>query len=408
MVISKKPIGLLAVMLLGMFTSVTMANTVTDTTHTTNETTTPVEHVVQETEETHAVAHVEEGHEALSPKEKITEHIQHHLLDSYDFTLFSDEETGHSVGFSLPVILIDNGLKVFSASKFEHGKAVANVDGNYYKVYHNKIYKTDAAGTLEMHEGHPINEKPLDFSITKNVFSLLLTALILILLFSSLAKTYKKGPNALPTGFSRVLEPLVIFVRDEIARPNIGEKKYKKFMPYLLTVFFLIWLLNLIGLTPLGINVTGNIAVTFCLAICTLIITNFSANKDYWGHIFWMPGVPVPMKLVLAPIEILGIFTKPFSLMIRLFANITAGHSVVMGLIAIIFLFKQTLTTGGSIGVSMLLTTFISVIELLVAFLQAFIFTMLSSLFIGMAVQDHHHDEDHTKDGLGEHDNAIV
>jgi F-type H+-transporting ATPase subunit a len=205
-----------------------------------------------------------------------------------------------------------------------------------------------------------------------------------------------------------VLEPLVIYVRDEIARPNIGEKKYKKFMPYLLTVFFLIWLLNLIGLTPLGINVTGNITITLCLALFTFFITQFSANKDYWGHIFWMPGVPVPMKIVLMPIEILGMFTKPFSLMIRLFANITAGHTVVMGLIAIVFLMKEQLSTGGAIGTSMALTLFISIIELLVAFLQAFIFTMLSSLFIGMAVQDHHHEEHHSEDELGDHDNAIV
>jgi F-type H+-transporting ATPase subunit a len=154
-------------------------------------------------------------------------------------------------------------------------------------------------------------------------------------------------------------------------------------------------LLNLLGLTPMGINVTGNIAVTMCLALFTFFVTQFSGNKDYWKHIFWMPGVPVPMKIVLMPIEILGMFTKPFSLMIRLFANITAGHAVVMGLIAIVFLFQQQLSVGGSIGISFVLTLFISVIELLVAFLQAFIFTMLSSLFIGMAVEEHHHDDHH-------------
>lgn len=416
MVISKKPIGLLTAILFGMFSSVAMANPVADTTQVKKGAASQTEQVATgaveakinkvEADIEEAAIKVEDAgineelesknEKSLTPKEKITEHIQHHLLDSYDFTLFSDEETGEHVGFSLPVILIDGGLKVFSAAEFHHGEAVANVDGSYYKLVHNKIYKTDAAGTLTMdHHGHPTNEMPLNFSITKNVFSLMLTALLLILMFTALARTYKKGPNEIPTGFSRVLEPLVIYVRDEIARPNIGEEKYKKFMPYLLTVFFLIWTLNLIGLTPLGINVTGNIAVTFCLAIVTLIVTNFSANKDYWGHIFWMPGVPIPMKIILAPIEVLGIFTKPFSLMIRLFANITAGHSVVMGLLAIIFLFKETLTTGGSIGISLALTTFISFIELLVAFLQAFIFTMLSSLFIGMAVQDHHHDDHH-------------
>ncbi|MXN92610.1 F0F1 ATP synthase subunit A [Flavobacterium sp. Sd200] len=341
-------------------------------------------------------------HEAagkVTPKDKINAHISHHLQDAHEFVFFSDEEAGTHYGFPLPVILIDNGVKVFSSSKFDHGHAVAEAGGDYYTLHHGKIYKTDAQGSLKFDEhDHPTNVKPLDLSITKNVFSLLITSLLIFLLFTGLAKGFKKGPNTLPSGFNRVLEPLVIYVRDEIARPNIGEAKYKKFMPFLLTVFFLIWLLNLIGLTPLGINVTGNIAITLCLALFTFIITQFSASKDYWKHIFWMPGVPVPMKIVLAPIEVLGMFTKPFSLMIRLFANITAGHTVVMGLIAIVFLMKEQLSVGGSIGTSLALTLFISIIELLVAFLQAFIFTMLSSLFIGMAVQDHEHDHEHHDD----------
>jgi len=222
-------------------------------------------------------------------------------------------------------------------------------------------------------------------------------------MFIGLARSYKKG--AIPTGFGRVLEPLIIFIRDEIAIPNIGEKKYRKFMGYLLTVFFFIWILNLLGMTPLGINVTGNIAVTVCLALFTFIITQFSANKDYWKHIFWMPGVPVPMKIILMPIELLGTLTKPFALLIRLFANITAGHVVIMSLIAMIFVGKNL---AADLPISLALTLFISVIEVLVAFLQAFIFTMLSSLFIGMAVQDHHHDEHHSADMHGDHDNAIV
>src|SRR5690606_32768027 len=222
------------------------------------------------------------------------------------------------------------------------------------------------------------------------VVGLMLAALLLFLGFTALAKTYKKGANAIPTGVGRFLEPLVLYVRDEMAKPNIGHR-YKEFMPYLLSVFFLIFLLNIMGLTPIGFNVTGNISVTLCLALFTFFITNFKANKDYWKHIFWMPGVPVPFKIVLAPIEVLGMFTKPFSLMLRLFANITAGHSVVMGLIAIVYLFQQQLTVGGSIGVSMLLTLILFFLELLVAFLQAFIFTMLSSLFIGMAVEEHAH-----------------
>ncbi|CAM3964910.1 F0F1 ATP synthase subunit A [Flavobacterium jumunjinense] len=397
MVISRKPLSLIVAIAFSILPFISTANTTLDSTSV------AVEHV----QEVHVEDH--SSHEGLSQKEKVEAHIAHHLQDSYDFVFFSDEAEGKHYGFSLPVILIDNGLKVFSSSKFHHGETLAEVDGQHYKLFHNKIYKTGAEGVLDLDEHHhPTNVMPLNFSITKNVFSLLITSIIIFFLFFGLAKTYKTSHNNLPKGFNRVLEPLVIYVRDEIARPNIGEAKYKKFMPYLLTVFFLIWLLNLIGLTPLGINVTGNIAVTMCLAIFTFIITQFSANKDYWGHIFWMPGVPVPMKIILAPIEVLGMFTKPFSLMIRLFANITAGHTVVMGLIAIIFVLKEQLTTVGATTVSLALTLFISVIEILVAFLQAYIFTMLSSLFIGMAVQEHHHDHEEHHDGLDHSDNAIV
>lgn len=332
-----------------------------------------------------------EGHgEATHDKgQEIKEHITHHLQDDHFFTLYKAGE--ENVGFPLPVILIDNGLKIFLSSEFEHGKAVVEKDGSFYKYEHGKIYKTDAAGTMTYDEHHhPTNAKPLDFSITKNVVGLLVATLLLFIAFLSLAKTYKKGPNNLPKGMGRVLEPLVLYVRDEMAIPNIGHR-YKEFMPYLLSVFFLIFLLNILGLTPLGFNVTGNITITLCLALFTFIITNFKGNKDYWKHIFWMPGVPVPFKIILAPIEVLGMFTKPFSLMLRLFANITAGHSVIMGLIAIVYLFQTQLTVGGSVGISMLLTLVLFFLELLVAFLQAFIFTMLSSLFIGMAVEEHGH-----------------
>lgn len=336
----------------------------------------------------HAVA-VEE-HAPVDKKSKIKAFIDHHLQDAHEFVFFSDEATGEHFGFPLPVILIDNGLKVFSSSKFEHGEKVAEVDGNYYKLYHGKIYKTDAQGTLSLDDHHhPTNAKPLDFSLTKNVVAMLFTAIIMFVLFAGMAKSYKKGP--IPTGMGRVLEPLILFIRDEVAIPNIGEKKYRRFMGYLLTVFFFVLILNLIGLTPLGLNVTGNIAITACLALFTYFVTQFSANKDYWKHIFWMPDVPVLMKIALIPIEILGTLTKPFALMIRLYANISAGHIVVMSLIGLIFVFKNWIAGPSFFG----LTLFISIIEILVAFLQAFVFTMLSSLFIGMAVQDHHHEEDH-------------
>ncbi len=326
-----------------------------------------------------------EGNEDL--KSKIEAYRDHHLQDSHDFTFFSDEETGKHYGFPLPIILWDNGLKVFSSSKFHHGETVAEVDGNYYKLYHSKIYKTDAEGTINYDEDHhPTNAKPLDFSITKNVVSMLFIASLMFFMFRSLAKSYKKN-NGIPTGVGRFLEPLVLFVRDEIAIPNIGEKKYKKYMSFLLTIFFFVWFLNLLGMTPVGVNVTGNIAVTFGLALLTFLITNFTANKNYWGHIFWMPGVPTFMKIVLAPIELLGVIIKPFSLMIRLYANMTAGHIVIMSIIGLIFLAKHWLGSPLSFGLAFAL----SILELLVAALQAYIFTMLSALYFGMANEEAHH-----------------
>lgn len=321
--------------------------------------------------------------------------IGHHLQDSHDFTLFhTTDESGeeHHVGFSLPVILWDDGLKVFSSSKFEHGHKVAEVDGNYYILHHGKIYKTDAEGTLtyDKEDHHKVtNDAPIDLSITKNVVFIFFMFLLMFFLFRGMAKSYaKNGP--MPKGAGRFLEPIILFVRDDIAIPNIGEKKYRKFMPYLLTVFFFIWIINLLGLSPLGVNVTNSLAVSGALAILTFLITTFSANAGYWKHIFWMPGVPVPMKIILAPIELLGIFIKPFSLMIRLFANITAGHVVIMSLIAMVVYSNFLGST-----LSFMLTFLLGILELLVAALQAYIFTMLSALYFGSAVEEHDHAEAH-------------
>lgn len=335
----------------------------------------------------------------VNTKEEINAYKNHHLADSHDFSLFSytnsHNERKH-VGFPLPIIVwTSQGLKVFLSSAFHHnddGHVVVEKGGVKLAKIHSKIYELDSAATevaFDEHHHAANAHKVLDFSITKSVFGMLIVGLLMFLGFGSLAKGYKKG--AIPTGIGRFLEPLVLYVRDEIARPNIGEKHYRKFMGFLLTVFFFIWISNLLGLTPLGFNITGQIAVTVCLAIFTFFIVQFSGNKDYWKHIFWMPGVPVPMKIILAPIEVLGMLTKPFSLLIRLFANITAGHAVVMGLIAVAYTAREVLGTAGGFSVSLLLTLFISLIELLVAFLQAFIFTMLSSLFIGMAVEEHDH-----------------
>ncbi len=347
--------------------------------------------------ETTATATSEEhtSHEAHAEptdiKSKIDAFKNHHVLDAHEFSLFEDEATGQHYGFPLPIILWDNGVQFFSSTKFEHGHSVAESNGNYYKLGHDeKIYKTDASGTLTGDEHHPTNIKPLDFSITKGVLTIMIVALLMFFIFTGLAKSYTKN-GGVAAGFGRLFEPIVLYIRDEIAIPNIGEKHYKKYMSFLLTVFFFVWFLNIFGLTPLGINVTGNIAVTAGLAIITFIITTLTANKNYWGHIFWMPGVPTPMKVILAPIELLGIFIKPFALMIRLYANMIAGHIVIMSLLALIFIYKSI----GMGALSFTLTFIISVIEILVAALQAYIFTMLAALYFGSAVEEHHHDEAH-------------
>ncbi|RKN82733.1 F0F1 ATP synthase subunit A [Ulvibacterium marinum] len=331
-------------------------------------------------------------------KTEIKEYIQHHLLDSHDFSLFSyTKENGEHVyvGLPLPVILWDDGLKVFSSSKFHHGEELAEADGNYYKLYHGKIYKTDAKGTIDYDaEEHPTNIKPLDFSITKNVAMIFITGLLMFWLFTSLARSYAKN-GGIPKGAGRFFEPIVLYIRDDIARPNIGEKNYRKYMPFLLTVFFFIWFLNIFGLTPLGINVTGNIAITCGLALLTFLITNFTGTKDYWKHLFdplgdTMPWyAKIPLYIILVPIELLGLIIKPFSLLIRLYANMQAGHIVLMSLIGLMFLFKSWLGSP----LSFALAFAISLIEILVALLQAYIFTMLSALYFGFASEEHDHHE---------------
>lgn len=339
-----------------------------------------------------ASAQNEEGAHAepTDVKSKIKAFVNHHLLDAHDFTFSVNEETGEHYGFSLPVILWDNGLQVFSSSKFHHGEEVAESNGNYYVLHHEKIYKTDASGSLTEEHGHPTNVTPLDFSITKSVVGIFGVAVLMFFLFVGLAKSYGKN-GGIASGSGRFFEPLVLYIRDEIAIPNIGEKGYKKYMSYLLTIFFFIFFLNILGLTPLGFNVTGNIAITASLALLTYLITTFSANKNYWAHIFWMPGVPTPMKFILAPIELLGTIIKPFSLMIRLYANILAGHVVLMSIIGLMFIFKSWIGSSLSFGLAFAL----SILEILVAFLQAYIFTMLSALYFGAGNEEHHHDEVH-------------
>ena len=321
------------------------------------------------------------------------------------FSYTNDEGERKHFGFPLPVIVWSSGgLKTFMSSEFHHnddGHVIVEKDGLKFAKIHSKIYELDANETAVSFDAdhHATNgHKVLDLSITKSVIGVLFIGLLMLFSFSRLAKQYKT--KKIPTGFGRVLEPLVLYVRDEIARPNVGEKHYRRFTGYLLTVFFFIWFLNLLGLTPFGFNVTGQLAVTACLAIFTLIIYTVSGNKDYWMHILWMPGVPILIRPVLAIIELAGaLIIKPFSLLVRLFANISAGHIVVMSLIAIMYNLRESFGIVGSTSLALVLSFFITLIEVLVAFLQAYIFTMLSALFIGMAVAEHDHEHEHDDHG---------
>lgn len=311
-------------------------------------------------------------HQTENQKEfNASEVIIHHVLDDHIWHLFD----GHYGTIYLPVIVYssEKGLEVFSSHHFydEHHNIV---EYNGYKLEHNHIL---LAGT---------EKAVLDLSITKNVAMLLINATLLILVFLAVAKGYKKNQGKAPSGIQSFFEPIIIFVRDEVVKPNIGHH-YEKFLPYLLTLFFFILFGNLLGLLPGAGNLTGNIAVTITLAALTFIITNVSGNKGYWSHIFWTPGVPLPLRLVILPVEILGIFTKPISLTIRLFVAITAGHIVMLSLICLTFVFGSIWVGFGS----SLILLFISLIELLVAGIQAYVFTLFTSLYIGMAIADHDH-----------------
>ena len=325
----------------------------------------------------------------------ITAFILHHIADSHGFHLWGEGD--NSVSVSLPIILwTDNGLVTFMSSAFHHddeGKYVVKKNGQRFVNYHEKIYVASASPNehgeyVTVDADHKSsNVLPLDFSITKNVFTLIFSSIILIIVFVGVANSYAKRKGKSPKGFQSLIEPVILFIRDDIAIPNLGAK-YEGYMPYLLTVFFFIWFNNILGMVPFfpgGANLTGNINLTLVLSVITFLITNVKANGHYWKHIFWMPGVPVPMKIFLAPLELMGVFTKPIALMIRLFANITAGHILVLALLCLIFVFKSIFIAP----VSIVFVVFISMIELLVGFIQAFIFTVLTALFIGLAVQEH-------------------
>lgn len=336
--------------------------------------------------------------EKLDPGKVIIEHV----TDAHDFHFM--DIGGKAISIPLPVILYAEGQwHFFSSGKFHHGHEAH--DGFYLVTDHyleqlkaagvsteglknQQIVKVDAAG-------HPnLGVTVYDFSMTKNVVQMLIASILLILIMSSIARKYaKNGPNQAPSGFQNAVEPVITFVRDEVAKPNLG-KKYQRYLPLLLTIFFFILINNLFGLIPGSANVTGNLALTAVLALVSFVVILFSTNKHFWGHVFWFPGVPVPVKFIMMPVELMGIFTKPFALMIRLFANMVAGHVIILSFIILIFIFgAMNAALGyGTSPVFVALAVFIYAIEVLVAFIQAFIFTNLTAVFIGQAFEhgDHH------------------
>ncbi len=335
--------------------------------------------VVLPAQEEHGTAGTAEEFDASS-------FILDHIADSHEWHLLT-KQNGESVAIYLPVILYskEKGLDVFSSKKLAHGH-----EYNGYKLVEEGDLKGKIVNVSESGAIDEVN-RPLDFSVTKMVVGMMAAALIGLILFITLGRSYKKTGISHPKGIQSFLEPVVLFVRDDIAVPNIGEHRYEKYMPYLLSVFFFILINNIMGLIPFpppfGANVTGNIALTFVLALCTFLITQFSGNKTYWKHVFAAPGVPLWLLPVMIPVEIIGLFSKPFALMIRLFANITAGHIIVLSLLCLIFIFDSLAIAP----VSILFVIFMDCLELLVAFLQAYIFTLLSALFIGMAMPAEHH-----------------
>ncbi len=331
---------------------------------------------------------VKEAEEKFNPGEMIMEHVG----DAYSWHIMTIGE--HQIGIPLPVILYSkhSGFHIFMSSKFNHGH-------DSYKGFKIAEGKENPLKGKIVEEVNGEDIRPVDISITKNTLSLFISVFLIFWLFISIAKSYKKRKGQAPKGMQSAMEPLIVFIRDDIAKASIGEKKYMKYLPYLLSIFFFIFLNNLLGLIPIfpgGANLTGNIAITMVLAIFTFVITTFSGNKNYWVHIFNTPGVPWWLKLpipLMPLVEFMGIFIKPFVLMVRLFANILAGHIVALGFFALIFIFGAAYGAAAGYGgavFSVAFTVFLFMLELLVAFIQAYVFTLLSALYFGMATEEHH------------------
>lgn len=360
--------------------------------------------------------------------------VMHHIANSNEFHIWGD------IHMPLPCILYspENGLDFFMSSKFEHGHQAVNG----YVLHHGRVWRMENGpqGVFhldheEAHDNHgnveegaengeaheeeahapvvhidgkaynliqhyTLNEPTtwFDFSITKNVFGMLLASVFLLGVFVTVGNRAKQSKGQAPKGIQNMMEPFFTFIRDEVAIPMIGEKHYERFLPFIMTLFFFILVCNLVGLIPFfpgSANITGNIAVTLTLAVITFVVTTFNGNKHYWSHVLWMPGVPAPLKiLILTPVEVLGLIIKPFSLMIRLFANITAGHIIILSLVGLVFLFGNDGESAGGAAagaaIAIPFTLFMNLIELVVAFIQAFVFAMLSASYIGAAVEEAH------------------
>ena len=350
----------------------------------------------------------EEKHEN-GEKPDISGIMMHHILDSHDWHLtdipgkWLGREEKLPIALHLPWFFYNKTEKKFEFFRNTH----ALVERGKYVVMHEHVYaagesKKMEAGSQKMEDNeHSTNSehaevsynpdvKIIDLSLTKTSFQMMLVMFFLLYLFISVAKRYKQNPVSSPKGIQSVLEPIIVFVRDDIAKPNIGPK-YEKLLPLLLCFFFFIWISNLLGLVPVNMNIMGNISVTAALAIVTFTITQFRGSKDYWAHIFWFPGVNIGVKFLMMIVEIVGLFTKPFALTVRLFANIAAGHFMILGLVGLIFIIKYA-----AIPLTFIFVLFISTLELLVGIVQAYVFTLLSSIFIGSAMVSHHaHEEGH-------------
>ena len=340
-------------------------------------------------QETDHIGKEEQAPKSIVKEEKVFDAnkvIFEHVLDAHQFhflTYKDKEGHEHHVSIPLPVILFSpqEGWSFFMSSAFHHGEH--EVDG--YRLAGNKIVPVDP------------DVKVYDLSPTRNVVQMILALMLLVILLINVAKKYQKGigTNKAPTGFQNAIEPVITFVRDEVAKPNLGHD-YNKFLPYLLTIFFFILINNIFGLVPGSANVTGNIAFTAVLGVISFIVISVNGNSHYWGHIF-NPPVPVGIKPILILVEILGVFTKPFALIIRLFANMLAGHIIIICLVSLIFIFGglSAAIGWGFSPISIAFSVFIYLIEILVAFIQAYIFANLSAVFIGMAFEGGHDDTDH-------------